>query len=124
MKKAAYIAVFCMLMMWACALSSGSAYADGVRTGVPVSAAQMFGKDEKKAVAPKTRQSEEKKIDKDDRSLGVALLIACIAGYFLPWMIAKGRGHGSSMGIFFLNLFLGWTLVGWVVALSWSGSKT
>ena len=26
--------------------------------------------------------------------------------------------------IFFLNLFLGWTLIGWVVALAWACSGT
>ena len=40
--------------------------------------------------------------------------------YFLPWLIALVRGHHSAGGIFVLNLLLGWTLVGWLVALVWS----
>lgn len=39
------------------------------------------------------------------------------AGYFLPWAIAATRGNSNSGGIGLLTLFLGWTFVGWVVAL-------
>jgi len=40
--------------------------------------------------------------------------------YFLPSLIAKSRGKINSGAIFVLNLFLGWTLIGWVCALVWS----
>jgi len=40
--------------------------------------------------------------------------------YFLPTIVASSRGHQSVVGIFFLNLFLGWTLLVWVVAFIWS----
>jgi hypothetical protein len=40
--------------------------------------------------------------------------------YFLPSIIALARSKRSTLSIFFLNLFLGWTLVGWVVALVWA----
>lgn len=40
--------------------------------------------------------------------------------YFLPALNALSKSHASTFGIFLLNLFLGWTLVGWVVALIWS----
>jgi Ca2+/Na+ antiporter len=36
--------------------------------------------------------------------------------YFVPSMVAMSRKNHTS-AIFALNLFLGWTLVGWVVAL-------
>lgn len=41
--------------------------------------------------------------------------------YFLPSLIAISRWHyfGS---VFAVNLFLGWTLIGWVIALSMSMS--
>ena len=39
--------------------------------------------------------------------------------YFLPSIIAGIRNNNFS-AILVLNLFLGWTLVGWVVSLSWS----
>jgi hypothetical protein len=38
--------------------------------------------------------------------------------YFLPAII--GRHKRDAMGIFLLNLLLGWTAVGWVIALIWA----
>ncbi len=52
----------------------------------------------------------------------VALLIV-LAAYFLPFIIALLRSHRQTAAIFVLNLFLGWTLVGWVVALAMSVSN-
>ncbi len=40
--------------------------------------------------------------------------------YFLPWLIAAGRGHHNSGAIFLFNLLLGWTFLGWVLALVWA----
>jgi hypothetical protein len=48
------------------------------------------------------------------------LLVIVGAVYFVPTIIAGSRKHRNSAGIFFLNLFLGWTLIGWVGALIWS----
>ena len=51
------------------------------------------------------------------------LFLAFVLGdYFLPAIVAKMRGHHNAMSIFLLNLFLGWTFVGWVVALVWAAS--
>lgn len=47
----------------------------------------------------------------------VAVIVAiATAGYLLPWAIAAVRDvpHWS---VFWINLLLGWTLVGWIVAL-------
>jgi hypothetical protein len=44
-------------------------------------------------------------------------LIFGIGLYFLPAIIAAVRHTHNSLGILFLNLFLGWTFIGWVVAL-------
>jgi hypothetical protein len=38
--------------------------------------------------------------------------------YFLPSIIGKDKK--DALGIFLLNLLLGWTLVGWVLALLWA----
>ena len=47
----------------------------------------------------------------------VAVIIAIVTvGYMLPWAIAAVRDV-PHWGIFWLNLLLGWTLVGWIVAL-------
>lgn len=52
-----------------------------------------------------------------DLQLAVLLFI-----YFFPAVVARWRGHQSTMAIFVLNLFLGWTVLGWVVALVWAAS--
>ncbi|HTC55506.1 MAG TPA: superinfection immunity protein [Candidatus Sulfotelmatobacter sp.] len=40
--------------------------------------------------------------------------------YFLPSIIALARGKRDTLAIFLLNLFLGWSVVGWIVALVWA----
>jgi hypothetical protein len=40
--------------------------------------------------------------------------------YFLPAIIAFAKGKRDSLAIFLLNLFLGWSVIGWVVALVWA----
>ena len=66
----------------------------------------------------------------------IAILISLLAGdaatgfavafilgiYFLPDWIAQSRGHPNRGSIFVLNLFLGWTFLGWVAALIWANS--
>jgi len=48
------------------------------------------------------------------------ILAVAVAVYFLPMIVAGGRKHQSWGGIFVVNLFFGWTLLGWVVALAWA----
>ena len=45
-------------------------------------------------------------------------LAACV--YLLPMAIAVRRSHPNAIAIAVVNLLLGWTLVGYVVALAWS----
>lgn len=40
--------------------------------------------------------------------------------YFLPSIIAVFRAKPSWFAIFILNLLLGWTIIGWIVALIWA----
>jgi hypothetical protein len=40
--------------------------------------------------------------------------------YFLPSIIALARSKRDLLGIVLLNFFLGWTMIGWVVALVWA----
>lgn len=49
---------------------------------------------------------------------------AAIALYFAPGIVAATRSHPNRMPIFLLDLFLGWTLIGWVGALVWAYSGT
>lgn len=40
--------------------------------------------------------------------------------YFLPGFMAASRKHLNGKAIFALNLFLGWTFIGWIIAFVWS----
>jgi Superinfection immunity protein len=48
------------------------------------------------------------------------LLIPFGAIHFLPTIIAALRNGRSVVGIFLLNLLLGWTVIGWIIALIWA----
>ena len=52
----------------------------------------------------------------------MATLLSMIAavftlGYMAPWMVAAARGKPDHMAVFWLNLLVGWTVVGWIVAM-------
>jgi len=47
-------------------------------------------------------------------------LAAMIFAYLIPWMVAAIRGHNSSPAILVTNVLLGWTAIGWIVALIWA----
>lgn len=51
-----------------------------------------------------------------------AIVVLCVflGIYFLPFWVASGRGHPRRMVIFILTLFLGWTILGWILLLAWS----
>lgn len=42
------------------------------------------------------------------------------AGYLLPGIFASARGHPHRLFIWLVTLFLGWTGIGWIVAMIWS----
>jgi predicted membrane channel-forming protein YqfA (hemolysin III family) len=48
------------------------------------------------------------------------LLGALVVVYFIPTLVASFRERRNTTAIFVLNLFLGWTLLGWVAALVWA----
>jgi Superinfection immunity protein len=48
------------------------------------------------------------------------ILALCLLAYFFPWIVALCRGHQATLAIFILNLFLGWSGLGWVAALVWA----
>ncbi|MDD4183071.1 MAG: superinfection immunity protein [Candidatus Omnitrophica bacterium] len=51
------------------------------------------------------------------------LITLVLVIYFLPTLIAFLRQHKNSLAIFLLNLFLGWTVIGWVSSLVWSVAR-
>ena len=50
----------------------------------------------------------------------IIFLIIALVLYFLPAIV--GMDKDKSSGIMILNLFLGWTMLGWVIALVWAVS--
>jgi hypothetical protein len=46
------------------------------------------------------------------------LFLFAMVLYFLPTII--GHNKRGAAGIFLLNFFLGWTVIGWVIALVWA----
>ncbi|QMV32366.1 hypothetical protein T2_00049 [Ralstonia phage Elie] len=62
-----------------------------------------------------------------DALLGFLVRIFCAGaftfvslGYLLPFGIALVRGHRNVLAILWLNLLLGWTLIGWLWAFIWA----
>ena len=57
----------------------------------------------------------------DPRDVNMLFWLAVfLAVYLLPAVISWCRHHRNGAAIFMLNIFLGWTFVGWVAALVWS----
>lgn len=51
-----------------------------------------------------------------------AALSICV--YFIPSYVADKNNHKNMTAIFLLNIFLGWSILGWVIALIWASSKS
>jgi hypothetical protein len=58
--------------------------------------------------------------------LGLPIILLILIGvvafvlHFLPTFIAGSRHVQSFWWILLINLFFGWTLIGWVIALVWA----
>jgi ankyrin repeat protein len=52
----------------------------------------------------------------------VIVLILLAVVYFAPTITASQRNHPNRDAITIVNLFLGWTVIGWVVALAWAST--
>ena len=50
-----------------------------------------------------------------------AIWTLCTLLYFLPCFISEKKSFNPQ--IFLLNFFLGWTFIGWVIALIWAVKK-
>lgn len=46
------------------------------------------------------------------------LVVAALFLYFIPSWVAWNKKQSG--GVIALNLFLGWTFIGWVIALAWA----
>jgi Superinfection immunity protein len=56
----------------------------------------------------------------DPSLTGVIGVIVLFGGYFLPAIIAILRGMHAAGRVALVNLFLGWTVIGWLAAFVWS----
>jgi hypothetical protein len=51
-------------------------------------------------------------------SIHTISLLVVLALYFLPAIVALTRHVRNQASVIVINLFLGWTFIGWVVALA------
>lgn len=65
----------------------------------------------------KSARTEE---NMDGSALMVLMIIVGIIVYFIPTVVALARARVNKGAIFCMNLFLGWSFIGWVVALIWA----
>ena len=56
----------------------------------------------------------------DAGASAVGLLIVMLALYFVPSIVATTKKKRNTGAIFAVNLFLGWTVIGWIVAMVWA----
>ena len=48
----------------------------------------------------------------------LGIITQCL--YFIPYLVANKKGHPQETAIFILNLFAGWTIIAWIIALVWA----
>lgn len=56
-------------------------------------------------------------------TIGIIGFIISLVIYFVPTIVAALRHHRNTLAIFLVNLFFGWTFIGWVGALVWAVIK-
>jgi hypothetical protein len=54
----------------------------------------------------------------DSTTLALILIVFGLIVYFIPAMV--GHGKRNFPAILVLNIFLGWTVLGWIGALIWA----
>jgi Superinfection immunity protein len=55
-----------------------------------------------------------------DNTTTVIVLMLILLIYLLPTLIAYSREHPARAEIVVLNIFLGWTLIGWIAVFLWA----
>ena len=50
--------------------------------------------------------------------MGILIIVLSIAAYWVPTFVAGIRRVPNTGSVIVVNLFLGWTVIGWVVALA------
>src|SRR6266705_5166014 len=62
---------------------------------------------------------EDQRRTMDGAILGLTILIG-LNLYFLPTIVTEIRRTEHGVGIFWVNLIFGWTVLGWIAAFMWS----
>jgi hypothetical protein len=52
------------------------------------------------------------------------LIASLLVFYFVPMADAWDQAHPDAVAISLLNIFLGWTCVGWIAALVWARTES
>lgn len=58
-----------------------------------------------------------------DSAIGAGLMLVivlCIAVYFIPTVIAFMKQRTNKVSILLVNIFFGWSFIGWFIALIWA----
>ncbi len=50
----------------------------------------------------------------------MSFILFLVVMYWLPTIIAVARQNSSALGVAVVNFLLGWTVIGWIVALVWA----
>jgi hypothetical protein len=49
-----------------------------------------------------------------------AVLVGGVSLYLVPSIIADARERSDALAITLVNVFLGWTVIGWIAAFTWA----
>jgi Ca2+/H+ antiporter len=63
---------------------------------------------------------QERETEILDSTATVIILIVVLIIYMLPTLIAYGREHPRRQELTVINIFLGWTLIGWLAVFLWA----
>jgi hypothetical protein len=61
-------------------------------------------------------------MDNSGAIIGCLVLALALVAYISPVIVAAWRNCKAMGGILVVDLFLGWTFIGWVIALAWAAS--
>ena len=99
----------------------------GARTPKPPKAQRQFPPDPKWTAEEKAKLLKlhpEWTAESDGHFGRVGFGVFLVFLYFLPGIVAWRRHHHQEGAIQLLNLLLGWTVIGWIIALIWAATAT
>ncbi len=69
---------------------------------------------------PFNAQVKESMRDFSSSILWCLVRVLAVLAYFFPTIAASRYNHPRRTEILYLNILLGWTVVGWAIALQWA----